>query len=71
VSVPTRSEVYQRFIEHIRLAQEAAATLGHLHADDQGTGKAKLYGFLAISEALKQMHKHAIDVATASGRIIQ
>jgi len=60
--------VYSRFTEHLRLAQEDAATLGHLHADDEATGRAKLMGFLAISEALKMMQKQVILLAT-KGRL--
>lgn len=71
MSVPARSEIYERLIEHLRLAQEAAATIGHLHADDPLTGKAKAMGFLAISEALKEMQRNVRMVATASGRVMQ
>ena len=64
MSVPARSEVYQRLTEHLRLAQEDAATLGHLHADDQVTGKAKAIGFLAISEALREMQRNVMLLST-------
>lgn len=68
MSLPGRGEIYQRFTEHLRLAQEDAATLAHLHADDQVTGRAKAMGFLAISEALKEMQHNVMLLAT-KGRV--
>ena len=71
MSVPNRNEVYDQLIEHLRLAQEAAATIGHLHADDPITGKAKAMGFLAISEALREIQQNVRMVAASSGRRVQ
>lgn len=71
MAVPPRSEVYDQLIEHLRLAQESAATIGHLHADDPVTGKAKAMGFLAISEALREMQHKVRMIATSSSRRVQ
>ena len=71
MSVPRREEVYDQLVEYLRKAQEAAATIGHLHADDPVTGRAKAMGFLAISEALREMQHNVRMVATSSSRRVQ
>jgi hypothetical protein len=50
VSVPTKGEKYAELIEHLRLAQEAAAMLAHLSADESHNIK---IGMLNISETLR------------------
>jgi hypothetical protein len=48
---PTQGETFAKLVEHLRLAQEDAAMLGHL-AQAQGDKVAGL-GWLAYSEGLK------------------
>jgi hypothetical protein len=52
MSLPTEAEVFAQLLEHLRKAQEASATLGHLTADND---KLRSHGWLGISELLKRM----------------
>jgi hypothetical protein len=60
MSLPTRGEEFSKLIEHIRLAQEAAAMLAHLNRD---TSKAKSDGWIAISEMFKRVQYQVIQLA--------
>lgn len=69
MSTPSVGEKFAELIEHLRRAQEAAAMLGHLHADDGGSrGKSMHLGWLAVSEGLKQTQKLVTNLAT-KGRL--
>jgi hypothetical protein len=61
MSIPTKGEEFTKLIEHLRLGQESAAMIAHLHRDDS---KAMAMGWLAVSEGLKQMQQHVIKLAT-------
>jgi len=50
MSVPTKGEVFAELTEHIRKAQENAATLGHLSRDED---KLHAQGWLGVSEMFK------------------
>lgn len=52
MSLPTESETFAKLLEHLRKAQEEAATLGHLCADNEPT---RSHGWLGISELLGRM----------------
>jgi hypothetical protein len=63
MSVPTEGEIYAQLIEHLRLAQENAATLSHLtgfQRDRPGVAN----GWLAVSEGLKRFQRTVIQIAT-------
>jgi hypothetical protein len=62
VSVPTRGETYARFIEHLRLAQEDAAMMAHLHNTESRDGHIA-QGWLAISELIKRMQSQVTKLA--------
>lgn len=51
MSIPTKGEEFSKLIEHLRLAQESAAMIGHLERDASALN-AK--GWLGISELLKR-----------------
>lgn len=56
MSIPTTGEEYLKLIEHLRLAQEAAAMLGHLRrAEGDAKGMQLGKAWLIVSEALKAM----------------
>ncbi len=62
MTVPTQGETFARLIEHLRLAQEAAATLSHLaHANSD---RSKAMGWMAVSENLKRSQSLVTDLAT-------
>jgi hypothetical protein len=52
MSLPTESETFAKLLEHLRLAQEDAAMLGHLCADNEPT---RSHGWLGISELIKRI----------------
>jgi hypothetical protein len=62
MSVPTKGETFSQLIDHLRLAQEASAMLGHLSIanQEQKVGEA----WLQVSELLKRTQKGVIDLAT-------
>lgn len=65
MSVPTKSEVYSRLMEHLRLAQEDAAMLKHLNAaEGDGPGKALAMGWFHVAEGLRKMQHTIIQLAT-------
>lgn len=52
MSIPTRGEEYAKLMEFLRKAQEAAANISHLEADNDSTYSK---GWLGISELLKRI----------------
>lgn len=55
MSIPTPGEEYAKLCEFIRKAQESAAMLAHLEADNN---KLQAQGWLAVSEMFKLvLHK--------------
>jgi len=61
MSIPSKGEKFTELIEHLRKAQEAAAMLGHLHADEDSLLS---QGWLAISEMLKLTVHNVTKLAT-------
>jgi hypothetical protein len=61
MSVPTSGETFAQLLEHLRKAQECAATMAHLRQanDDRLSGLA----WLAISELIKQMVEKTTKLA--------
>jgi predicted XRE-type DNA-binding protein len=61
MDVPSKGETFAQLIEHLRLAQEAAAMLGHLSQahGDRRTG----LGWLTVSEGLKVMQANVTELA--------
>jgi hypothetical protein len=60
MSLPTEAEVFAQLLEHLRKAQEAAATLGHLCADNEPT---RSHGWLGVSELLRNMVRQVTKLA--------
>lgn len=58
---PSKGEEFAKLIEFLRRAQESAAMLSHLYADES---KVKSTGWMAISEGMKLMQKNCTDIAT-------
>lgn len=73
MSIPTRNETFAKLIEHLRLAQEAAATIAHLHNANVSEGligsgsaskeRAMAVGWLTISEGIKLMQHNVTRLA--------
>ena len=61
MTLPTKGEKFAELIEHLRLAEEAAAVLGHLHADED---KTMSHGWLGVSQLLNRTVKTVTDLAT-------
>lgn len=59
--IPTPGESFAKLIEHLRLAQEDAAMLAHLRADDS---RPLAMGWLAVEQALKEMVHNVTQLAT-------
>jgi hypothetical protein len=65
MSIPTKSEVYARLMEHLRLAQEDAAMLKHLSAaEGDAPGKVLAQGWFQVSEGLRKMQHVVTQIAT-------
>lgn len=62
----TESEAFSSLLENLRLAEEAAYSLGHLYKaqDDLAYGQ----GFLAVGEMLKYTQINVTNIATRSLR---
>lgn len=62
MTVPTQGEAYAKLMEHLRYAQEEAATLAHLAQanDDKKLG----VGWLMISELFKKIQAQVTTLAT-------
>jgi hypothetical protein len=65
MTLPTRGEKFTELLEHLREAQEAAAMLGHLHADEDPLVSK---GWLAVSEMLG-LTVHNVTKLATRGRI--
>jgi hypothetical protein len=65
MALPTKSEVYSRLMEHLRLAQEDAATLGHLTIDESPM---TAQGWRAVSEMFRNTQVQVTKLAT-KGRL--
>jgi hypothetical protein len=61
MSIPTTGEEFTKLIEHLRKAQEAAAMLSHLEADNSTILS---QGWLAVSEMLKTTVIKVTELAT-------
>jgi len=61
MTLPTKGEKFAELIERLRLAEEAAAMLGHLHADED---KTMSHGWLGVSQLLNRTVKAVTDLAT-------
>ena len=61
MSVPTEGDEFAKLTYHLRMAQEASATIAHLRNanDDRPSAKA----WLAISEGLKKFIQHVTMLA--------
>jgi len=62
MSVPTEGEVFSKFLEHLRLAQEDAATLAHLA--QLNNRRKRAIGFMGVSEQLKLTIHAVTQLAT-------
>lgn len=62
----TEAEVFSSLLERLRMAEEAAYTIGHLYKaqDDLAYGQ----GFLAVGEMLKMTQINVTNIATRSLR---
>ncbi len=68
MSLPSTGETFSKLLESLRMAQEHSATLSHLHNDTDHKAKVMAMGWLAVSEALKEMQKQVTRLAT-KGRL--
>lgn len=72
MSLPTKSEVYERLQHHLRKAQEEAATLAHLsNADGDGPGAVLARGWLNVSESFKLTQQLVQQLQAGNRRIMQ
>lgn len=70
MNVPDRGMLFQRLIEHLRLAQEDAAMIAHLHQANSSVlirgaaDKERVHamGWLTVSEGLKLMQANVIKL---------
>jgi hypothetical protein len=64
MSIPTRGETFSKLLEHIRLAEEDAAMMAHLHnADANAHDRLIAKGWLTVSEALRLMGLKVTQIA--------
>jgi hypothetical protein len=61
MGVPTQGEAYSKLMEHLRLAQEEAATLAHLASANDDRKLAQ--GWLLVSENFKKMQHSVTTLA--------
>lgn len=61
MSIPTKGDEFAKLIEHIRKAEEHAAMLSHLYADES---RMKQKSWLQVSELMKRMAVTVTDIAT-------
>jgi hypothetical protein len=59
--VPTEGDEYAKLTYHLRMAQEAAAMVAHLHNANDARDRAKQW--LQISEGLKKFINHVTQLA--------
>lgn len=62
MSIPTQGESFAKLMEHLRYAQEDAATLAHLANANDNRALAK--GWLAVSEMFKKVQHQVTLLAT-------
>ena len=62
MAVPTEAEVYTQMMEHLRNAQECAATISHLTGLNSAK-QATTRGWLVVSEQLKAMQRAITAIA--------
>lgn len=65
MSLPTQGEEFAKLIEHLRLAQEAAAMLAHLTNSHNVRATTLGQGWLAVSENLKKMQHIVTKMAVS------
>jgi sulfur carrier protein ThiS len=65
MAVPTRGETYAKLLEHLRLAQEDAAMMGHL-LSAEGSKEDRVLGnaWLTVSELIRKMGLEVTQLAT-------
>jgi hypothetical protein len=61
MTLPTKGEIFTQLLEHLRLAQENAATIAHLTRDDDHL---HAQGWMAVSEMFKQVQVTVTTLAT-------
>ena len=60
--MPSSGETFQQLLEHLRLATEAAAMLGHI---EQANGnRVRGIGWLSVAQLLEKMVEKAMELAT-------
>lgn len=59
---PTEADIFSHLLEHLRLAEEASYTIGHLYKaqDDFEYGQ----GFLAVGEMFRMTQINVTNIAT-------
>jgi hypothetical protein len=65
MGIPTSGDTFAQLIEYLSKAQEAAAILGHLEADNNPL---KSKGWLGVSEMLKLTVRNVTKLATSKMR---
>lgn len=64
MNVPSHGETYMQLMEHLRLAQEASATLSHLaNTEDGAKAKALSKSWLVVSELFKHVQLKVTELA--------
>lgn len=61
MAVPTEGECFSRLIEHIRMAQEESAMLGHLANANDKNSRARAW--LKVAELFKEVEHKVVDLA--------
>ena len=56
MTVPTRGEIYSKLLEHIHMAEEHSASMGHLHNTEDGHGDKRIAKeFYKLSEGFRRL----------------
>jgi len=63
MSIPTIGEEYSKLMEHLRMAEENAAMIAHLH-NANNKSNATAIKWLAVSEQFKKMQYTLTQLAT-------
>ena len=63
MGVPTTGETFAKLLEHLRLAEEDAAMMGHLVADEDPL---RQQGWYKVSEMLRLTVENVTKLATSS-----
>lgn len=61
--IPTVAEEYSKLMEHLAKAQETAAMIAHLHANNDPRDRVIRTGWITISEALKLIRHNVTKLA--------